>query len=257
MARPETGSRGTAPDTRCPSQGTPATGTGSAGPHDRHSCPQHVDSRPRRPPGGGRPDEGERPCPEAPRNGVTKDGGGRAPNAHTHTRTPARRTSVRAPQPEPRSAHSTYASYGKSAADPLLLGRATQQWRNPWPHAKHAPDLRRWTQHMRSSGRRDSEAVKETPCKRTRGRTPTWRKFESPPRAARPRNLRRRQAACPRSAPRGNGATAPEKAGAPSSTPSPAPLTERCPRWDTRPQVPPYATGWRRAGSWIRPRAAA
>ena len=49
-------------------------------------------------------------------------------------------------------------------------------------------------------------------------------------REARPRNLRRRRAACPPSAPRGNGATAPAKAGAPNSTLSPAPMTERCPR---------------------------
>ena len=63
-----------------------------------------------------------------------------------------------------------------------------------------------------------------------------------------PRNLRCRRAACQPSAPRGNGATAPAKAGAPSSTPSPAQMTERCPRWDTRPHVPNLrygvAQGW-------------
>ena len=185
------------------------------------------------------------------------DGGGRATNAHTHTRTPACGTSVRAPQPTPRSAHSTYTSHGKSAPHPLLLGTATQQWRNLRPHAKQAPDLRRWTQHTRSSGRWGSEAAKETPQKGTRARTPTRKKSRIPPRAARPRNLRRRRAACPPSAPRGNGATAPAKAGAPRNTPSPAPMTERCPRWDVRPHAPPCATGWRRAGSWMRPRAAA
>ena len=46
------------------------------------------------------------------------------------------------------------------------------------------------------------------------------------PRAARPRNLRRRRAACPPPAPCGNGAIAPEKAGAPSNTPNPAPMTD-------------------------------
>ena len=138
-------------------------------------------------------------------------------------------------------------SNGKSAPHPLLLGTATHQWRNPRPHAKHAPDLRRWTQHTRSSGRWDSEAAKETPHKGTRARTPTWRKYRSPPQEARPRNLRRRQAACPPSALRGNGATAPAKAGAPNSTLSPAPMTKNCPRWDARPHAPPYATGWRRA----------
>ena len=55
---------------------------------------------------------------------------------------------------------------------------------------------------------------------------------------------------------RGNGATAPEKTGAPSNTPDPALMTKRCPRWGTRPHTPPCATGWRRAGFWMRPRAA-
>ena len=113
-------------------------------------------------------------------------------------------------------------SHGTSAPHTLLLGTATQQWRNPRPHAKHAPDLRRWTQHTRSSGRWDSETAKETPYKGTGARTPTWRQYRSPRQEARPRNLRRRQAACPPSAPRGNGATAPAKAGAPNSTLSPA-----------------------------------
>ena len=121
-------------------------------------------------------------------------------------------------------------SHGTSAPHPLLLGTAPQQWRNPRPHAKHAPDLQRWTKHTRSSGRWDSETVKGTPHKGTRARTLTWRQYRSPPREARPRNLRRRWAACPRSARRGNEATAPAKAGAPNSTPSPAPMTERCPR---------------------------
>ena len=49
-------------------------------------------------------------------------------------------------------------------------------------------------------------------------------------RVTRSRNLRRRRTAYPRSAPRGNGAIAPAKAGAPNSTPSPMPTTERCPR---------------------------
>ena len=161
--------------------------------------------------------------------------GGGAPSAHTHTRMPARGTGVLAPPRTPRRAHSTCISHGKFAPQPLLLGTATRQWRNPRPHAKHAPDLRRWTQHTRSSGRWDSEAAKETPHKRTQARTPTWREYQSPPRTARPRNLRRQQAAYPPSAPRGNGATVPAKAGAPNSTPSPAPTTERCPRWDARP----------------------
>ena len=65
------------------------------------------------------------------------------------------------------------------------------------------------------------------------------------------------RAARPPSAPRGNGATAPEKTGAPSNTLDPAPMTERCPRWGTRPHAPPCATRWHRAGFWMRPRVAA
>ena len=161
----------------------------------------------------GRPGKGQRLTPDTPRNAGKRPPRGRpsatptTSNAPTHQRT----------------------SHGTSAPHSLLLGTATQQWRNPRPHAKHAPDLRRWTKHTRSSGRWDSETAKETPHKGTRAGTPTWRQYRSPPREARPRNLRRRRAAFLRSAPRGNGATAPAKAGAPNSTPSPAPMTERCP----------------------------
>ena len=66
---------------------TCAHSTWTAGP----SSPQEEGSRRR---------ESARPrTPLATR--VTTDGGGRAPNAHTHTRTPAGGTSVRAPQPRP------------------------------------------------------------------------------------------------------------------------------------------------------------
>ena len=214
-----------------PSRNTGNTGHGdSAGPRTRTTVPtargQRALTAPRRRAAGG----GERPASGAPCNGAATDNGGGAPSAHKHTRMPARGTSVRAPPPTPCRAHSTCTSHGKSAHHPLLSGTATQQWRNPRPHAIHALDLRRWTQHTRSSGRWDSEAAKETPHQRTRARTPTWRKYRSPPQAARPRNLRRRRAACPPSAPRWNRATAPAKAGAPNSTPSPAQMTERCPR---------------------------
>ena len=43
---------------------------------------------------------------------------GGAPNAHTHTRKPVRRASVRAPKRMPCRAHSTYTSPGKSAPHP-------------------------------------------------------------------------------------------------------------------------------------------
>ena len=201
-----------APDRRRPSQRTPyphtrARSTWAAGP----DSPQEEGSR-----------RGESARPRTPlATGPPQTAGEGAPSAHTHTRMPARGTGVRAPPPTPRRAHSTCTSHGKSAPHPLLLGTATQQWRNPRPHAKHTPDLRRWTQHTRSSGHGDSETAKETPHKGTRARTPTWRKYRSPPGEARPRNLRRQRAAWPPSAPRGNGATAPAKAGAPNSTLSP------------------------------------
>ena len=159
-------------------------------------------------------------------------GRGTAPNTRRPSqrwKAPPRGCPSTTPTPSNAPAHQR-TSHGTSAPHPLLLDTATQQWRNPRHHARHAPDLRRWTKHTRSSGRWDSETAKETPHKGTRARTLTWRHCRSPPREARPRNLRRRRAAYPRSAPRGNGATAPAKAGAPNSTPSPAPMTERCPR---------------------------
>ena len=73
----------------------------------------------------GRPGEGQRRTPDAPRNAGKRPPRGRpsatptTSNAPTHQRT----------------------SHGTSAPHPLLLGTATQQWRNPRPHAEHAPDL--------------------------------------------------------------------------------------------------------------------
>ena len=162
----------------------------------------------------GRPGEGQRLIPDAAGNAGKHPPQGRPSATPTTSSAPTHQRT----------------SHGTSAPQPLLLGTATQQWRNPRPHAKHAPDLRRWTKHTRSSGHLDSETAKETPHKGTRTQTPTWRQYWSPPREARPRNLRRQRAACPRSPPRGNGATAPAKPGAPNSTPSLAPMTERCPR---------------------------
>ena len=205
-----------------PQRATPARkgarcGAGE-GPHARADRTRDTQvAEPRLPaPEDGRPGEGQRLTPDAPRND------GKQPPRERPSATP---TTSNAPTPTRQRT-----SHGTSAPHPLLLGTATQQWRNPRPHAKHAPDLRRWTKHTRSSGRWDSETAKETPHKGTRARTPTWRQYRSPPREARPRNLRRRRAACPHSAPRGNGATAPAKADAPNSTLSPAPMTERCPR---------------------------
>ena len=170
----------------------------------------------------------------AARSGGRATGRGTAPNTRRPSqrwKAPPRGCPSTTPPPSNAPAHQR-TGHGTSAPHPLLLDKATQQWPNPRHHARHAPDLRRWTKHTRSSGRWDSETAKETPHKGTRARTPTWRHCRSPQREARPRNLNlcTRRAAYPRSAPRGNGATAPAKAGAPNSTPSPAPMTERCPR---------------------------
>ena len=160
-----------------PQRATPArkgeccrAGAGSPRPHRPH--PGHTNRGTPATRSRGQDAEGEQPLtPDAPEIGGRHPPRGRpsanptTSNAPTHQRT----------------------SHGKSAPHPLLLGTATQQWRNPRPHAKHAPDLRRWTQHTRSSGRWDSGAAKETPHKGTRARTPTWRKYRSPPREARPR----------------------------------------------------------------------
>ena len=139
--------------------------------------PQHVRGGPRQPPRGGEPEEVERLASDACCNGATHAtrAAGGAPNAHTSTQTPACGASVRAPRPTPHRAHIICTSHGKFAAHRLLLGTATQPWRNPRPHAKHAPGLRRCTRHTRSPGRWDSEAAKGTSHRRTRARTPTWR----------------------------------------------------------------------------------
>ena len=97
----------------------------------------------------GRPGEGQRLTLDAPRNAGKRPPRGR-PSATPTTRkaTTHKRT-----------------THGTSAPHPLPLGTATQQWRNPRPHAKHAPDLLHWTKHTTSSGRWDSETAKETPPK--------------------------------------------------------------------------------------------
>ena len=200
---------------RPPPRGQPPTTPAACSPH-RACRPGGQWRTPTARPIGGQSGEGQRLTPDAPHTMMEGTPPGDAP-----------------PPPLQRATHQRThapASHGTSAPHPLLLGTATQQWRNPRPYAKHAPDLRRWTRHTRSSGHWDSETATETPQKGTRTRTPTRRKSRGPPREARPRNLRRRRAACPPSAPRGNGATAPAKAGAPSSTLSPAPITGRCPR---------------------------
>ena len=118
----------------------------------------------------GRPGEGQRLTPDAPRSARKRTPRGCPSTTTTPSNTPTHQRT----------------SHGTSAPHPLLLGTATQQWRNLRHHARHAPDLRRWTKHTRSSGRWDSETAKETPHKGTRARTPTWRHYRSPPREPAP-----------------------------------------------------------------------
>ena len=106
---PPRGRPRTTPAARSPHRASKPSGQCWA-PTPTHPRPQHADSGPWQPPGGGQPEEGERPASDAPRSGVTHatQTAGGAPNAHTHTRKLAREASVRAPQPTPRRTHSTY-----------------------------------------------------------------------------------------------------------------------------------------------------
>ena len=174
------------------------------GPHARNDRTRDTRAaEPRLPaPEDRRPGEGQRLTPDAPRND------GVHPPPGTPFRHPYNEQRTTAPTHQPRDI------------------------RTPSPALRHSDTTmaERWTRHTRSSGHWDSETATETPHKGTRARTPTWRQYRSPPREARPRSLRRRRAVCPPCALRGNGATAPAEAGAPNSTLSPAPMTERCPR---------------------------
>ena len=73
----------------------------------------------------GRPGEGQRLTPDAPRNAGKRPLWGRPSATPTTSNAPPHQLT----------------SHGTTAPHPLLLGTATQQWRNPRPHAKHAPDL--------------------------------------------------------------------------------------------------------------------
>ena len=156
--------------TRCPSQwrgippreattrATPTTG--------RTRGQQGLAARPTR----GRPAEGERLTPDASHNGESSgsrrahllpsgrpahvQGTPRGPGSNARhqpakvydagptsgspTRTPPHPQHV--PQNGPLQAQD---SHRRSVSHPLLSGKATQQWRNPRPHAKRTPDLRR------------------------------------------------------------------------------------------------------------------
>ena len=211
--------RGTAPDTRRPSQRWKATPQGSAPHHPRGTQPP-----------AGHASEGDSAGP---------------PHPHTsaHSKWVADTDSPPRPRHVERSGPlQAQESHRRSAPHPLLSGTATQQWRSPWPHSKRARDLRRWTRRRRSSGLLDSEAVTGTPPPEDADADSDVQMLPEAPAAARPRGLRRRRAACPPSAPRGSRATAPGKAGAPGNTPDPLPMTGRCPRWGTRPHAPPCPT---------------
>ena len=91
----------------------------------------------------------------AARSGGRATGRGTAPNTRRPSqrwKAPPRGCPSTTPTPSNAPAHQR-TSHGTSAPHPLLLDTAIQQWRNPRHHARHAPDLRRWTKHTRSSGR--------------------------------------------------------------------------------------------------------
>ena len=86
----------------------------------------------------------------APEDGRPGEGQRLTPDVHDGKHPPRGRPSA-TPTTSNAPTHQR-TSHGTSAPHPLLLGTATQQWRNPRPHAKHAPDLRR-----RALGLRDGE----------------------------------------------------------------------------------------------------
>ena len=165
---------GTAPDTRRPSQRWKAPPIRDAlPPPPKRATPARKGARCG---AGAGPTRPHRPHPGhtgrgtlAARSGGRATGRGTAPNTRRPSqrwKAPPRGCPSTTPTPSNAPAHQR-TSHGTSAPHPLLLDTATQQWRNPRHHARHAPDLRRWTKHTRSSGRWDSETAKETP---TRGR---------------------------------------------------------------------------------------
>ena len=107
------------------------------GPHARTDRTRDIRvAEPRLPaPENGQPGEGQRLTPDAPPNDGRYPHRGRpsasptTSNALTHQRT----------------------SHGTSTPHPLLLGTATQQWRNPRPHAKHS-DAGRGTRDHQGTG---------------------------------------------------------------------------------------------------------
>ena len=175
----------------------------------------------------GRPGEGQRLTPDAPRNDGRHPPPGK-PCRHPHNEQPTNAPThqpgdIRTPPPAIRHSDTTM-------AEPAAP-RKTRP-RSPTLDAAH--------EVIRALGLRDGEG---DPPQGDAGTDSDLEAVPEPSTGSAPRNLRRRRAACQPSAPRGNGATAPAKAGAPNSTLSPAPMTKRCPRWDPRPHAPPYATG--------------
>ena len=180
----------------------------------------------------------------------------RAPHTSPHQRRPAE-PAYELPHPRPGAPTARTPAIGNPHPTPCSQAQRHNNGRIHGPTQNTPPisDAGRSTRGHQGAG---TQRRRRRPPTRGRGHgLRPERKSRSPPRAAHPRNMRRRRAACPPSAPPGNRATAPAKAGVQGSTPSPAPMTERCSRWDTRPHAPPCATGWRRAGSWMRPHAAA
>ena len=187
------------------------------GPHARADRTRDTRvAEPRLPaPEDGRPGEGQRLTPDAPRNDGSHPPRGRpsatptTSNAPTHQRT----------------------SHGNSAPHPLLLGTATPQWRNPRPHGKNTPPISDAGRSTRGHQGAGTQRRQRRPP--TRGRGHRLR----PGGSTRAPHGRRARRTCAAGGQRAH--TLPRVETGPlhrrrlvpqNSTLSPARITERCPR---------------------------
>ena len=230
---------GTAPDTRRPSQRwkAPPPGTPFRHPHSEQRRPARAqavgpvlgphtridrtrDTRVAEPwlpaPEDGRPEKGQRLTPDAPRNAGKRPPGDahpRSPNQATHQRTNAPATQprdIRTPPPALR--HSDTAM-----AEPAA----------PRKTRPRSPTLDEAHEVIRALGLRDGEG---DPPQGDAGTDSDLEALPEPPTGGAPAEPAPPAGSVPAICPAWKRATALAKAGAPNSTPSPAPMTERCPR---------------------------
>ena len=162
----------------------------------------------------GRPEEGQRLTPDAPRSD------GRHPPPGTPFCHPYNEQRTTAPTHQPRDIRTPTPALRHSdttMAEPVAP-RKTRP-RSPTLDAAH--------ELIRALGLRDGDG---DPPQGDAGTDSDLEAVPEPSTGGAPAEPAPRRAACPPSAPRGNGATAPAKAGAPNSTLSLAPMTERCRR---------------------------